>query len=68
MTLEDIIEDIQKAHIEAGGKFIKQREVRSMTVEELLTRLLPNNVHFNIKYIKPTQDDTERTDFIFGLL
>jgi hypothetical protein len=49
-TLEEIIEDIQEANIECGGVFLRQKEIKNMTVEQLITRLLPNNVEFNIKY------------------
>lgn len=49
-TVYEVIEDIQIAHIQAGGKFLKQSEIRKMTVEELLNLLIPNNVSFTIKF------------------
>lgn len=50
--VEDIIEDIQIAQMEAGGRFLRQFEIRKMTVEELLNLLIPNNVSFIIKFKK----------------
>lgn len=48
--INEIIEDIQEAQINAGGRFLRQDEIKKMTIEELLELLLPNNVEFNIKY------------------
>lgn len=48
-TIDDIIEDIQQAQIEAGGRFMRQREIKEMKVVDLLKLLLPNNVEFVIK-------------------
>lgn len=50
--VDDIIEDIQAAQVEAGGRFLRQFEIRKMTVEELLNLLIPNNVSFIIKFKK----------------
>ena len=55
-TVDDIIEDIQIAQIEAGGRFLKQSEIRKMTVEELLNLLIPNNIYFTIKFKKQAND------------
>lgn len=49
-TVDDIIEDIQIAQMEAGGRFLRQSEIRKMTVEELLNLLIPNNIYFTIKF------------------
>jgi hypothetical protein len=49
-NLNEIIEDIQKAQVDAGGVFLRQNEIKKMTVEEVLQLLLPNNVKFKIKY------------------
>ena len=51
-TVYDIIEDIQIAQIEAGGRFLRPFEIRNMTVEELLNLLIPNNISFTIKFKK----------------
>jgi hypothetical protein len=48
--LNEIIEDIQQAQVDAGGRFLRQNEIKKMTVEELLQLLLPNNVEFEIKH------------------
>lgn len=48
--LNEIIEDIQQAQVDAGGRFMRQKEIKRMTVEELLQLLLPNNVEFTIKH------------------
>ena len=48
-TVDEVIEDIQLAQVEAGGIFLRQIEIRKMTVEELLNLLIPNNVCFIIK-------------------
>lgn len=46
----EIIEDIQEAVVEAGGRFMRQHEIRRMTVEELLNMLTPNDVEFTVKH------------------
>lgn len=51
-TVYEVIEDIQIAQIEAGGRFLRQSEIRGMTVEELLNLLIPNNIYFTIKFKK----------------
>ena len=49
-TVEDILEDIQQAHVECGGCFVRQKEIADMTVGELLKILTLNNVEFTVKY------------------
>lgn len=49
-NLNEIIEDIQQAQVDAGGRFMRQEEIKEMTVEELLQLLLPNNIEFDIKH------------------
>jgi hypothetical protein len=49
-SLDDIIEDIQEAQVEAGGRFLKRSVIKEMKVLDLINLLLPNNVEFNIKY------------------
>jgi len=49
-NINKIIEDIQEAQINAGGRFMRQKEIKEMKVEELLQLLLPNNVEFIIKH------------------
>ena len=60
-TVEDIIEDIQAAQIEAGGRFLRQFEIRKMTVDELLNLLIPNNISFTIKFKKQVNDFNNKT-------
>jgi hypothetical protein len=48
--LNEIIEDIQQAQVDAGGRFMRQKEIKEMKVEELLQLLIPNNVEFTIKH------------------
>jgi hypothetical protein len=48
----EIIEDIQKALVDAGGRFFRSSEINKMTVEELLKQLLPNSIEVNIKFKK----------------
>lgn len=49
-TIDEIIEDIQQAQVDVGGRFMRQKEIKEMKVEELLKLLLPNNVEFIIWY------------------
>lgn len=49
-NVDEIIEDIQKAQVDAGGRFLRQEEVKEMKVGDLLNLLVPNNVTFEIKY------------------
>tara|TARA_R110000772_G_scaffold209931_5_gene320481 strand:+ start:591 stop:881 length:291 start_codon:yes stop_codon:yes gene_type:complete len=48
--INKIIEDIQQAQIDAGGRFLRQAELREMRVESLLKLLVPNNVEFVVKH------------------
>jgi len=48
--LNEVIEDIQQAQVDAGGRFLRQREIKKMTVDELLQLLLPNRVEFEVNY------------------
>lgn len=49
-TVDEVIEDIQQAQVDAGGRFMRQKEIKEMKIVELLQLLLPNNVEFEIKY------------------
>lgn len=49
-TVEEVIEEIQEAQINCGGRFLKQKEIKKMTVEQLLKLLLPNKVQFKVTY------------------
>lgn len=49
-NLNEIIEDIQEAQLDAGGRFLRQKEIKEMTVEQLLNILIPNDVQFIIKH------------------
>ena len=60
-TVDDIIEDIQIAQIEASGRFLRQFDIRKMTVEELLNLLIPNNISFTIKFKKQVNDFNNKT-------
>jgi len=57
--IDEVIEDIQMAFVECGGRFVRRSEIKEMTVEELLKTLLPNDVEFNIKHRPVTE--RERT-------
>lgn len=46
--INDIIEDIQEANVKAGGRFMRQKEVKEMSVHDLLKLLVPNDVEFEI--------------------
>ena len=48
--INKIIEDIQQAQVDAGGRFLRQQEIKEMTVEYLLKLLIPNDVEFLIKH------------------
>lgn len=48
--LNEIIEDIQKAQVDACGRFLRQKEIKKMTVEKLLQLLLPNSVEFDVRH------------------
>jgi len=52
---QNVIEDIQKAIVEAGGSFRRRCELESMTVGNILSTLLPNDVKFKIYYERPKQ-------------
>lgn len=49
--INNILEDIQEAQVDAGGAFIRRDRIADMKVGELLELLVPNNVEFQIKYI-----------------
>jgi len=49
-SVEDIIENIQTAFLDAGGRCFTQKEIKYMTVEDLLKLLTPNNVEIEIKF------------------
>ena len=51
--IPEVLEDIQEASIEVGGRFIRQSSIRKMTVGELLELLIPNNVQFIIRHQPP---------------
>lgn len=42
--INEILENIQEVQVNAGGRFLKQSEIKKMTVEELLLLLIPNGV------------------------
>lgn len=50
-TVGEVIEDIQQAHVDAGGCFIRQKEIREMKVGDLLDSLIPNNILFEVVYV-----------------
>lgn len=50
--INEVIEDIQEAQINAGGNFIRASEIKKMTIIELLELLIPNNVLFEIKHMQ----------------
>lgn len=48
--INEIIEDVQEAQIKAGGKFLRQKQIKEMKFEDILKLLLPNSVEFKIKH------------------
>jgi len=50
--MHKVIEDVQKAQVDAGGRFIRQHEIANMTFGELLKQLIPNDVRFEIYHTK----------------
>jgi hypothetical protein len=55
-TVDDILEDIQIAQIEVGGRYMRRSEIASMSVQQLLEMLVPNGVRFDITAKKPEVD------------
>jgi hypothetical protein len=51
-TIFDVLEDIQKIQVEAGGRFWRQEYIKNLTIKELLETLLPNGVTFKVKINK----------------
>lgn len=47
---DKIIEGIQKAQVDAGGRFLKRSEIEKINVGELIKLLIPNNVSFEVKH------------------
>lgn len=50
LKILSIIEDVQEAQIQAGGRFLRQQEIQDMKFGDLIRLLVPNKVEFNIKY------------------
>lgn len=48
--VNDVLEDIQKAQVDAGGRFFRRKEIEDMKVVDLLCLLIPNEVEFKIKH------------------
>jgi hypothetical protein len=48
--IDNVLEDIQQAQSEAGGRFMRREELGRMTVMQLLELLTPNNVRFTVEY------------------
>jgi len=48
----EAIEKIQQAIVEAGGTFLPQRDIRKMSVEELLQLTTPNNIKFMVSAVQ----------------
>lgn len=49
-AVSDVIDQIQKAQIDAGGCFLSHSHIRNMTIGDLLFLLVPNNVNFEVKH------------------
>lgn len=56
-TVENIIEDIQQAIVDAGGRFMRQKEIGEMKTNDLLNLLLPNHVEFEVKHTYKLSND-----------
>ncbi len=46
----EILEDIQEAIVNAGGRFFRREELKHMDVCKLLSILVPNSVEIKIEY------------------
>ena len=46
----DILEDVQKALCEAGGKFFRKKELLAMPFEKLISIFAPNGITMQVKY------------------
>lgn len=49
-AIDEIIEDVQQSQVDAGGRFMRRKEIMEMPFGELLSLLIPNNVHFLIEH------------------
>ena len=49
-TVEEVLEDIQEAMVNCGGRFVRRDEFAEMEVQDLLGMLLPNKVEFTVKH------------------
>lgn len=49
-TIDEIIEDVQQSQVDAGGCFMRRKEIMEMPFGELLSLLIPNNVCFLIEH------------------
>jgi hypothetical protein len=50
IEVEGIIEAVQEAIINSGGKFFKQKEIREMKVEDFLYLIIPNEISVTITW------------------
>ncbi|MCK9430392.1 MAG: hypothetical protein M0R17_10360 [Candidatus Omnitrophica bacterium] len=61
-TVENIIEDIQQTIVDAGGKFMRQKEIGEMKTKDLLNLLLRNHVEFEVKHTPDTSTTSSNND------
>lgn len=52
--LNDNLEYIQKAIVDAGGRFFTRAELSEMTVRALVKLMIPNNIKMKVKYQYPS--------------
>ena len=57
--INDVFEDIQEAHVKAGGSFRRRGELSKMTVGELIEVFVRNDVEMKFTYTGPKTKDVE---------
>ena len=51
---ETLLEDLQEAIVQAGGRFFRKQELLSMSLQQVLEKTIPNQISINIKH-KPNK-------------
>ncbi len=57
VDITEQLENIQEEIINAGGRFMKQEEIRYMRIEDLLNICVCNHIDFSIKYNRIEYDE-----------
>ena len=50
--VDDVLEDVQEAICQAGGRFFREKELLALPLEELLSIFVPNGITVRVKYDK----------------